>query len=160
MDVGGGTLVAGGAIGLALTLFGLRILVTGRAPALTSRAFRTLREAGRYHLLFGVALLVLVLGTALADRVSVIASATVAVALVGVALIRDRPRRPKPEPQRPEPARPTVAGPEPAQPTVAGPEPALPTVGDPEPAQPTVEGPERAENGGMPRARKASGGRA
>jgi hypothetical protein len=107
MDVGGGTLVVGGVIGLALALFGLRILRTGHAPAATSRAFRTLREAGLYHLLFGAALVLLVLGTALPGGASALVSAVIAVAVVAVAVTRYRPRRAKPpaaEPAREKPA--------------------------------------------------------
>jgi len=59
------TLVIGGVIGLALALFGVRMLVTGRAPASTTRSFRTVHEAGLYHLLFGLGLILLVAGTRL-----------------------------------------------------------------------------------------------
>jgi hypothetical protein len=101
MDVGGGTLVVGGAIGLGLAVFGLKILVTGRAPAFTSRAFRTLREAGLYHLSFGAALMLLVLGTALPGGSSALVSAVIAVAVVVVAVLRYRPRRAKPHEAEP-----------------------------------------------------------
>jgi hypothetical protein len=140
MDVGAGTLFVGGAIGLVLALFGLRILVTGRAPAVTSRAFRTLRDAGRYHLLFGLALLVLVAGTALRGKVSVL-SAAVALALVGVALTGYRPRRANPRLEEPEPAKPHAERPEPAKPHAERPGPAKPAAAEPTPTKPHPEGP-------------------
>src|SRR3954451_15160046 len=90
MDVGTGTLVAGGAIGLALAVFGITLLITGRAPAPTSRAFRTVRDAGLYHLLFGVALVLLVLGTRAPGVATAVVAAVVAVAVVAVAVIRYR----------------------------------------------------------------------
>lgn len=92
MDLGTGTLVVGGGIGLLLAIFGVRMLVTGRAPAPASRAFRTVKDAGLYHLLFGVALVLLVLGTKLSGGTAAIISAVLAVALVGVAVVRYRPR--------------------------------------------------------------------
>jgi hypothetical protein len=97
MDFGAGTLLIGGAIGLALALFGVRMLVTGQAPAATSRAFRTVRDAGLYHLLFGIALGLLVLGTKLPGAATALVSTVVAVALVGVAVARFRPRRARPQ---------------------------------------------------------------
>src|SRR3954469_3763778 len=93
MDVGLGTLVIGGAVGLALAAFGVRMLVTGQAPASTGRAFRSVPDAGRYHLLFGLALVIIVAGAGWPGPVAPIASAVVAVALVAVAMIRYRPRR-------------------------------------------------------------------
>ena len=62
------TLLIGGAIGLALALFGVRMLITGRAPASTARSFRTVHDAGLYHLLFGLGLLLLVGGHPAARR--------------------------------------------------------------------------------------------
>jgi hypothetical protein len=86
------TLLIGGAIGLALALFGVRMLITGSAPAGTARSFRTVHDAGLYHLLFGVGLLLLVGGTRLpGDRTSIV-TAVVAVMLAGVAVLRYRPR--------------------------------------------------------------------
>jgi len=86
------TLLIGGAIGLALALFGVRMLITGHAPASTTRSFRTVHDAGLYHLLFGLGLLVLVAGTRLpGDRTSIV-TAVVAVMLAGVAVVRYRPR--------------------------------------------------------------------
>jgi hypothetical protein len=93
MDTGTWTLFIGGAIGLALALFGVRMLITGQAPASTARAFRTTRDAGLYHLLFGLGLLLLVVGTELPGDVTPIVSAVLAVALAGVAVVRYRPRR-------------------------------------------------------------------
>jgi hypothetical protein len=92
MDLGAATLLLGGGIGLALALFGMRMLVTGRAPAATLRNFRDVRAAAFYHLLFGVALLLMVLGqTVVAGQATLVAS-VLAVALVGIALVRFRPR--------------------------------------------------------------------
>ena len=86
------TLLIGGAIGLALALFGVRMLITGRAPASTARSFRTVHDAGLYHLLFGLGLLLLVGGTRLpGDRTSIV-TAVAAVMLAGVAVVRYRPR--------------------------------------------------------------------
>jgi hypothetical protein len=86
------TLLIGGAIGLALALFGVRMLITGRAPASTTRAFRTIHDAGLYHLLFGLGLLLLVAGTRLpGDRTGMV-TAMVAVMLAGFAVVRYRPR--------------------------------------------------------------------
>jgi hypothetical protein len=86
-----GTLLIGGAAGLALALFGVKMLVTGTAPGSIARAFRTVRDAGFYHALFGVALIVLVVGTMLAGVAAAVA-AGVALLLVAVAIIRHRPR--------------------------------------------------------------------
>jgi hypothetical protein len=91
MDLGLSTLAIGGVIGLALALFGVKLLATGRAPASTQRAFRTVRDAGFYHLLFGVALLILVIGTKVRGPTAA-ASAVIAVLLVAVAVARFRPR--------------------------------------------------------------------
>ena len=79
-----GVAVLGGLIGLALVVFGARMLIVRRAPAMISRSFRTVREAGWYHLLFGLALLLFVFGGA--------AASLIAVALVGIAVLRFRPR--------------------------------------------------------------------
>jgi hypothetical protein len=91
MDVGIATLIVGGGIGLVLAAFGLRTLLSGRAPAPTARAFRTVREAGLYYLLFGVALIMLALGTSLRGLAAGIA-AVLAVILVAVAVGKYRPR--------------------------------------------------------------------
>lgn len=92
------TLLIGGAAGLVLTLFGVRILVTGRAPAATTRAFRTIRDAGLYHLLFGLGLILLVAGTRLPGERTSSVTAILAVVVVAVAVIRYRPRSKKDEP--------------------------------------------------------------
>ena len=92
MDTGTWTLVIGGAIGLALALFGVRMLITGRVPASTGRAFRDVHDAGLYHLLFGAGLLLLVVGTKLPGDLTAVVSAVIAVMLAGVAVVRYRPR--------------------------------------------------------------------
>ena len=92
MALGTATLVIGGGIGLLLAMFGLRMLNTGRAPAATARAFRTVRDAGMYHLLFGIALVLVVLATELPGRAARISGTVLAVAVVGVAIARYRPR--------------------------------------------------------------------
>ena len=82
------TMVIGGAVGSALALYGARMLITGRAPSATARAFRSVRDAGCYHLLFGAAMVLVVLGTGLEQT----ALSVPAVVLVGVAVFRFRPR--------------------------------------------------------------------
>ncbi|MEV6634133.1 hypothetical protein AB0M54_25615 [Actinoplanes sp. NPDC051470] len=95
MDTSTWTLVIGGAIGLALAVFGVKVLVTGRAPASTSRAFRNVREAGLYHLLFGVALILLVAGTRLPGERTGIVTAVLAVVLAMWAILKYRPKKRK-----------------------------------------------------------------
>jgi hypothetical protein len=92
MDIGTWTLVTGGVIGLALALFGARVLATGRAPASTTRAFRSTRDAGLYHLLFGAGLMLLVAGTALPGDSTGVVTAVLAVTLAAVAVVRHRPQ--------------------------------------------------------------------
>jgi hypothetical protein len=92
MDLGTATLVVGGCAGLLLAAFGTKMLATGRAPAPAVRAFRTVRDAGMYHLLFGAALALVVLATELPGRATPIVGAVLAVALVGAAVARYRPR--------------------------------------------------------------------
>jgi hypothetical protein len=84
-------MVAGGSAGLLLSIFGAGMLITGRAPDATARAFRTVADAGRYHLLFGMGLVLVVVGTLVRGAVALI-SAVVAVVLVGIAIVRFRPR--------------------------------------------------------------------
>ncbi|WP_433300582.1 hypothetical protein ACQP2F_03565 [Actinoplanes sp. CA-030573] len=86
------TVVVGGLAGVALVVFGAGMLVTGRAPDATSRAFRSVREAGYYHLLFGLGLALVVLGVALRQGVVALVTAVAAVVLVGIAVVRFRPR--------------------------------------------------------------------
>jgi hypothetical protein len=87
------TLVIGGAIGLALAVLGAKVLITGKAPATVGRSFRTTRDAGFYHLLFGLGLILLVAGTRLpGDRTGMV-TAVVAVLLAGFAVIKYRPRK-------------------------------------------------------------------
>lgn len=92
MNLGTATLAIGGGTGLLLALFGARMLTTGRAPAPTARAFRTVRDAGMYHLLFGVALVLVVLGTELPGEATPVIGTVLAVAVVGFAVARYRPR--------------------------------------------------------------------
>jgi hypothetical protein len=99
MNTGTWTLLIGGAIGLALALVGAKVLVTGRAPDSIARAFRTTRDAGLYHLLFGLGLILLVAGTRLPGGNTGIVTAILAVALAGTAVIRYRPRRKEREPE-------------------------------------------------------------
>ena len=95
MDIGTWTLVIGGTIGLAMTAFGATVLITGSAPAPTARRFSRVRDAGLYHLLFGLAMVLVVAGTTMPGGLAGTLAAVVAVALVGVAVVRYRPRRPK-----------------------------------------------------------------
>ena len=92
MDTGTWTLVIGGTIGLVLVLFGARMLVTGRAPASTTRAFRNMHDAGLYHLLFGAGLILLVAGAKLPGGSTGLVTAVLAVLLAAVAVVRYRPQ--------------------------------------------------------------------
>lgn len=96
MTLGTSTLLVGGVIGLVLALFGVRMLVTGKGPASTLRNFPDVRAAALYHLLFGLALLVMVLGQALFGGAASLAASGLAIVLVGIALVRYRPRGRKP----------------------------------------------------------------
>ena len=64
MNLGTATLLVGGVHRSGSGVFGVKMLVTGRAPAAILRNFPAVRAAALYHLLFGVALLLLVLGQA------------------------------------------------------------------------------------------------
>ncbi|MFI5492524.1 hypothetical protein [Actinoplanes sp. NPDC051859] len=99
MDLGMAMLVVGGGIGLLLAIFGAKMLVTGRAPAGTLRNFPSLRTAALYHLLFGVALLVMVVGQVIPNGPARAALSAFAIVLVVVALLRYRPRRSRPSQQ-------------------------------------------------------------
>jgi len=92
MSTGQWTTAIGGAIGLALTAFGARMLITGRAPDSTARAFRNVREAGCYHTWFGVALMLVVVGTNFTGTPAALVMNLLAVAMVGFAVVRFRPR--------------------------------------------------------------------
>jgi hypothetical protein len=92
MNTGQWTMVVGGAIGLALAAFGGRMLITGRAPQATARAFRNVRDAGCYHTLFGVALVLVVIGTNFGSSPAALVMTLLAVAMVGLAVVRFRPR--------------------------------------------------------------------
>ncbi|MEV6601293.1 hypothetical protein AB0M36_31230 [Actinoplanes sp. NPDC051346] len=93
MDLGRTTLLVGGVIGLALTLFGVTMLVTGRAPASTRRNFLRVRDAALYHLLFGAALLLMAVGQAVLRGTAGGAVSAFAIVLVVFALLKYRPRR-------------------------------------------------------------------
>jgi hypothetical protein len=95
MDSSSWTLVAGGAAGLALAVFGAGMLISGRQPDATARAFRSVRDAGRYHLLFGVGLMLVVFGAVLRGPVTVVTT-VLAIVLAGVAVVRFRPRGHRP----------------------------------------------------------------
>ena len=91
--MGTATVLVGGAIGLGLALFGVAMLVTGRVPAATGRAFRDTRDAALYHLFFGAALVILAVGISMAGGGILAAlAAVIAVALVGLAVVKHRPR--------------------------------------------------------------------
>ena len=99
MNTGTWTLLIGAAIGLALALVGAKVLITGRAPGSIARAFRNIRDAGLYHLLFGLGLILLVAGTRLPGDNTGIVTAALAVILAGTAVIRYRPRRKEQQPE-------------------------------------------------------------
>ena len=92
MSASSWTMLAGGVAGGVLAVFGLVMLLTGKAPEPTNRAFRSVRDAGFYHFLFGTGLGLVVLGTGLDNPVVTITITVLAVAMVGVALVRFRPR--------------------------------------------------------------------
>ena len=87
-----GTAVLGGLLGAALVAFGTRILIRNSAPAMIGRSFRTAREAGCYHVLFGAALLIFVIGAFMPGESTGTGAALIALALVGIAVLRFRPR--------------------------------------------------------------------
>src|SRR4051794_30124024 len=86
------TMVVGGVAGMVLAVFGAGMLVTGRAPDATTRAFRSVRDAGCYHLLFGVGLALIVFGTARGGGPVTLPTTIVAIAVGGGAGGRFRPR--------------------------------------------------------------------
>ena len=92
MSTGTWTMVVGWVAGLALAVFGAGMLVTGRAPDATARAFRSVRDAGCYHLLFGLGLALVVLGTALGGGIVTLVTTIAAIVMVAVAVVRFRPR--------------------------------------------------------------------
>ncbi|MFI5935761.1 hypothetical protein [Actinoplanes sp. NPDC051494] len=83
----------GAVIGLVLALFGVTLLVTGRGPAVILRNFPRVRDAGLYHLLFGVAVLMMVLGQGMLSGAARVVCSAGGLVLVVFALIRYRPRR-------------------------------------------------------------------
>jgi hypothetical protein len=88
------SMVVGGTIGLGLAVSGAWMLLAKRAPARTTRVFRCVRDAGFYHLLFGVAMVLVVVSLQLNRGVLTSATTLLAIALVGVAVVRFRPRPP------------------------------------------------------------------
>jgi hypothetical protein len=86
------TMAVGAVAGLALAGYGVWILVTGRAPGPTARSFRCVRDAGFYHLLFGVALALVVIGAGLDRGIVTLFMTLPAIVLAGVAVVRFRPR--------------------------------------------------------------------
>ncbi|GAB1644933.1 hypothetical protein [Krasilnikovia sp. MM14-A1259] len=102
MSVSGWTVGIGVVVGAGLAAMGAGMLATGRMPAATARTFRDVRAAGLYHLLFGLALLILVVGLYLPGFAASWISAGVAVTLVAVAVVRYRPRRRSPDDEQGE----------------------------------------------------------
>ncbi|SFF44382.1 hypothetical protein SAMN05421541_110328 [Actinoplanes philippinensis] len=78
-------------VGLVLAVFGARMLVTGNAPGVIARSFRTPRQAGGYHLLFGMAVLIFVVGATQLTEVAAMIATLLAVALVAIAVVYFRP---------------------------------------------------------------------
>ncbi|GAA4922055.1 hypothetical protein [Actinoplanes utahensis] len=78
-------------VGLVLVVLGARMALTGRAPAVIARSFRTPREAGVYHLLFGLALLVFSFGMALLADLAATIATVLAIGLCAVAVVCFRP---------------------------------------------------------------------
>jgi predicted MFS family arabinose efflux permease len=78
-------------VGLVLAVFGGRMLVTGKAPGVIARSFRTPRQAGGYHLLFGLAVLVFIMGATQLTELAAMIATLVAVGLVAVAVVYFRP---------------------------------------------------------------------
>jgi hypothetical protein len=87
--------LAGAAIGLGIAAFGVAVLVAGRAPRRTARAWRSLREAGLWSLSMGSALVLLALSGFLVDWDLTWVGMTTLVAAMGlvVSAVRFRPRR-------------------------------------------------------------------
>ena len=92
MNTSNWTMLAGGLAGAGLAVFGLVILVTGRAPAPTAKAFRSARDAGFYHFLFGTSLGLVVIATGINSPVVTTTITVLAVIMAAVALVRFRPR--------------------------------------------------------------------
>ena len=85
----------GGLIGLGLAVFGVVVLVTGKAPRRTMASYRSGREAGLYALCFGAALMLLFAGGELTERdrdVIGLVALGLALLLLGVTLALFRPR--------------------------------------------------------------------
>src|SRR5262245_54382173 len=88
-------IIAASAAGVAS--YGVRILITGRAPRGEQRAFRRPTDAGLYYLCFGLALALLTLGQLWNEHHQTLPAAATLIAtvvLIGLG-IRYRPRRDK-----------------------------------------------------------------
>lgn len=96
MDLTSGLLVLVSAVGAGVAVYGVSILVTGRATPGDRRAFRRLAEGGRYYLCFGLALALMASGSLLnrhGQTAVAMVALLVAIVLTGLAVIRYRPRR-------------------------------------------------------------------
>ena len=83
--------------GAAGATYGLRILMTGRAPRSDQRAFRRSTDAGLYHLCLGLALALLALSQLWNEHHQTLPAAAALIAttvLIGL-VIRYRPRQDK-----------------------------------------------------------------
>ena len=86
----------GGLIGLGLAVYGVVVLVSGKAPRRTVDGYRSSRAAGLYALCLGAALMLLFAGGELTSRdrdVIGLVALGLALALLGVTLALFRPRR-------------------------------------------------------------------
>lgn len=88
-------------IGAGTAVYGVVVLVTGRVSDRNRAAFRSIRDAGRYSLFSGLALVFLALGQFAGDSPSFSLPLTIAALLIAVTLgvlaFRHRPRRPNPQ---------------------------------------------------------------
>jgi hypothetical protein len=85
-----------GAGGATVAIYGMAILLTDRAARSDRRAFGRTKDAGRYYLCFGLALVLIVLSNVWNGHhqsLLTVGALIGAVALVGLAAIRYRPRR-------------------------------------------------------------------
>jgi hypothetical protein len=83
--------------GAGMAIYGVWILITGRAPRSDQRAFRRPTDAGLYHLCFGLALALLALSQLWIEHHQSLPTAAALIAtvvLIGL-VIRYRPRQDK-----------------------------------------------------------------